>query len=77
MSEGNPAAAEIHEAFRELEGHHGPAENALRQKLWARLDYVRARQAAGAYVKPLRARSRTLSDVIQGWEEDLAKERLK
>lgn len=41
MTEGNPAAREIHLAFRELEGRHGPAENQLRRQLWAKLERIR------------------------------------
>jgi hypothetical protein len=43
MTEGNPATAEIHRAFRELEGRHGSAENELRRKLWAQLERERER----------------------------------
>jgi hypothetical protein len=75
MTERNPAAAEIHRAFRELEGRHGPAENELRRKLWARLEYVRDQQDAGVLSAPLAYGRESAGDVVQRWEGYLSEGR--
>jgi hypothetical protein len=68
MTEGNLAACEIHQAFRELEGRHDPPENNLRRKLWARLEYVREQQEAGVLVRPLSTVPDGAVDVVTRWE---------
>jgi hypothetical protein len=75
MTEGNPAAAEIHRVFRELEGRHGLAENELRRKLWARLEYVRDRQEAGVLVRPLGDGCEATEMVLSRWEGYLSEGR--